>query len=150
MSNPDLSDPFSWRLSLASGGAPVTGDRTSYAAWKSLHGVANDGVDVDGDGLLPVVEYALGSDPAAPSASSFQPVVTVQPGGSLHVQLTKALTADDAAVAFQLSANLTAWNPATATIVARSFGPGTETLTYSVVAAPGASRSFVRLVFSLR
>ena len=47
--------------------------------------------------------------------------------------------------------DLGTWTPAAATVVSRTFGPGTETLTLTVPApAPGAARRFVRMEFILR
>lgn len=147
--NPDLSNPLNWRLSAATGGSPVTGDRLRYPAWKTANGIADDSVDGDHDGLLPLVEYALGSSTADPSLSSL-PSVTTMPDGSLVIQLTRSLTADDAAFEVQFSSDLATWAPAAVTVISRTFGSGTETLTLSTPApAPGSARRFVHVQFTL-
>jgi hypothetical protein len=147
-SNPDLSNPLNWRASTSAGGTPVTGDQMAYTAWKTANGVANENDDIDGDGLLPIAEYALGTSPTAASGASL-PLITVQPDGSLLVQFTRALTADDAVYAVQLSENLNGWSSASTAVVSRTFGPGTETLTLAIPASSG-NRRFVRLLFNLR
>ncbi len=148
--NPDLSDPYSWRLSAAPGGAPVTGDRQTYAAWKASAGVNGETEDTDGDGLVPLLEYALGGE-TTKSSANLLPSVSVDATGAMRVQFTRSLTAGDVAYAVQVSDTLAGWTAIPATVLTRSFGPGTETLTLSVPPpAPGTGHRFVRVLFSLR
>lgn len=149
-SNPSLNDPLSWRLSSTPGGAPLAGDHLHYADWKSAAGVTSDTEDTDGDGLLPLVEYALGTSAGSPSIQAL-PLVQSLPDGSLAVTITRALTADDAAWSVEESPDLSGWTSAGAQVTGRSFGAGSEIISLSVPApAPGSPRRFVRVKFSLR
>ena len=75
--NPALA--ANWRNSAAPGGSPAASDGTTYAIWKSANGVASDTFDTDGDGVLPLAEYASGGSPIASDAAR-NPPSTVSAG----------------------------------------------------------------------
>ncbi len=148
--NPNLSEPMNWRLSTSAGGAPVTGDRLTYAAWKTASGITGDSDDSDHDGLMPLLEYALGSSTSAMSLAAL-PIITMQPDGSLLIQLTRALNADDAAWDLQTTSDLATWTILDADVITRTFSGNTESLSLTAPApAAGTLRRYVRLQVHLR
>ena len=145
-SNPPLSDPLSWRPSTDIGGAPVVGDGLHYAQWKSTNTIPSDTADDDHDGVLPLVEYALGSNPAVPSQTAL-PAFSTETDGTLTIQFSRALTADDVRWEVQTCDDLGAWTPTPFSITTRAFTATTEDLTLSLPASTG-NRRFVRLNFT--
>lgn len=145
-SNPDLSDPFSWRPSIVPGGNPVNGDGQGYGDWKTSHSISNNNLDADGDGLPAILEYALGGNPDEPSISAL-PTFTVQPDGSLIMQFSRALGADDVKWEVQSCDSLSAWAASPHTIISRTFTATTEDFVLSLP-AEATSRKFVRMSFT--
>jgi hypothetical protein len=95
---------------------------TAAEGWCAAHlGNANAPMlgDTDRDGLVELVEYALGLDPLAPAAAG--PIrSTVNIGGSdyLAITFTRDLTAADVTVTVQSSTDLSTWHDGS------SYGPG--------------------------
>lgn len=74
----DHGDPYQWRASRAAHGNPGTDDRTTYANWAAAYpGTGSQSVDTDLDGLLNLMEFALGSNPLQSSTAALP-----QPGQS--------------------------------------------------------------------
>ncbi len=61
-----FGDREAWNASAEVGGSPdgvTVAPPQSYTQWKAYYGVPSDAADNDDDGILPVMEYALGLDP---------------------------------------------------------------------------------------
>ncbi|MCF7675648.1 MAG: CotH kinase family protein, partial [Akkermansiaceae bacterium] len=145
--NPDHSDPFSWRAGSTSPGAT---DAISYTAWKLAHDLSGDG-DPDGDGVPNLIEYTLGGDPAV-SDQTCLPVFTQHPDGSLTVTLTRVLRADDVGWELQETSDLSDWRPISGVILqSRDATATTETLTLTVPGTPPeVGARFFRFCFTRR
>jgi hypothetical protein len=83
--------------------------------WKSFHfganstnaAVAGDFADPDGDGILNLLEYALGSDPTAPDPKNSLAVAIA--GGHLQVSFNRNGSATDVTYIVETSTELTTW-----------------------------------------
>ena len=95
---------------------------TVAQAWCATHlGNANAPLlgDTDHDGLVELLEYALGLDPLAPaSVAPVRGVVNVGGANYLAITFTRDLAASDATLTVQSSGDLLAWHDGS------SYGPG--------------------------
>ncbi len=130
--NPDHANPLNWRASTTPG--PGTSDTATFANWQATNSQPDPNADTDGDSLNAFMEYSLGGNPAIPSLAPL-PVIARQPDGSALYSFTKPLTADDSGWEIQSGNNLSAWSPATATLVSRTTTAGEETFTFSIPAS---------------
>jgi hypothetical protein len=146
-SNPNLAS--SWRQSTGSGGSPGVDDRLYFAAWQTANfpgGGPNAGAlaDADGDGLVNLVEFWLGSNPNAHTPASAAPTastVTLDVGEGPKVYLVFTLryvkAAEELSWAAESAANLPNWSSSPALIVPIGtpvdHGDGTETRAYRAV-----------------
>ncbi len=146
-SNPDHSDPLSWRASVAPGGSPGSDDSFTYAAWKQAHGYPADDSDSDGDGLTPPAEYLLGGDPDSPDAG-LGPAFTVQPNGSILISLVRRADAGGINAFPENSTDLLGWNPPAGIQFLGNTrlggSPAMDRLDFMIPKPAGASRHFVR------
>ena len=150
-SNPDHSDPFSWRSSVAIGGSPGGTDSIPFS------GDPDD--DGDADGLSAFYEYATGTSDGDGSQFAL-PVLSigaVDVGGTIDdyllFEFTINLAAEGVDYEVQKSTDLSAWSDAGGDLVLRSTsnnGDGTATVRYrSSAAFDGAElRAFYRLSVS--
>lgn len=145
----DLNQPLNWRASPDTAPSPLAGDGISYSAWKSATGVTSDTEDSDRDGLLPFLEYATGGHPAAPALDRL-PEVQREAGGDWVLNVTRALSADDAAFTIQTSSDGTSWTDAAVTIESRTVTGETERYQCRLVTPPAAARFFLRCRWQLR
>ncbi len=145
----DLNAPLNWRASGAANGTPLGTDGTGYATWKSAAGIASDAEDGDQDGMLPLVEYGSGSDPAQPALDRL-PVVQRAANGDWIIEITRALSADDADFVLQTATDLGTWTDAAIIIESRVANGDTETFTCKLTNPPAATRFFVRCRWFLR
>jgi hypothetical protein len=137
--NLDRDLASSWRSSAAIGGTPGGGDSASFS------GIPTG--DADADGLSAFLEYALGTSDnlSAPAPIS----LTAEPGGTLLLNFTRNLTADDAALTIELSTNLSTWGPPNAALITRTQSSGKLAETWRITPPPGA-RAFLRLKAATR
>ena len=147
--NPALGNALNWRASAATNGTPLTTENTSYAAWKTAAGITLETDDLDGDGLLPLLEYGTGSDP---TLAAFDRLPTVQRdiAGDWVFQITRSLSADDADFSIQTSGTLGAWDEAAFTIDSRVTTGNVERFQCRVTNPPAATRFFLRTRWFLR
>lgn len=100
-------------------------------------------LDGDGDGLLSIVEYAIGTDPTTRENS--EPFVVSVVGGEPFFSYNRSRTADGVTVSAEYSPDLSSWSPAEIVsttdhgggldqVTVRRFGPGS-----------GETRGFFRL-----
>ncbi len=111
----DLSDGRNWRRSAAAGGSPGGDDRETLATWAARQGLSGDPLgDSDRDGLLDLVEFMMGTDPAA-AASRPAPVAAsadFDVAGAVGRYPTLTLERSDVpgyACAVDFSADLASW-----------------------------------------
>ena len=73
------------------GGAPGAADSLQaggYAAWKVLHGVADDFQDDDKDNIPALVEYALGTSPSTSDTSALPTTGVTAVGDALFLTIS--------------------------------------------------------------
>jgi len=151
--NPALGT--SWRASYVVGGTPGYDDALSYSAWASTYNIASASGDEDGDGILDILEYALGTHPRSPSMGSLpvsgvaQFTVNGTPGYYLTLTYTRAVGRDDVTYFVEGTTNLAAasWLPAVQEGTSIQNQDGTETLTYRYPdpITPNDVKQFLRL-----
>jgi hypothetical protein len=148
-SNPDHSDPQSWRASLVMGGSPGADDRIDYATWKSDKGNHADHEDRDGDGLTTGVEYFLGGNPNL-AEPLLAPSAVVQADGSVVMTIDQ-LAGSVGVVSPEASTDLHQWSIPENSVF---FGttrlpvvPAKDRLVFRIPAPIPAGRLFVRCSF---
>jgi hypothetical protein len=95
--------------------------------WKTFHfgsnaansTVAGDFADPDGDGIVNLLEYALGTDPNAPSIGNFLAATIVN--GHALVSFNRNASATDLTYALETSSDLATWSPALTYIAASGW-----------------------------
>ena len=146
-SNPDHSNPLSWRASHAPGGSPGGSDTLEYATWKSAYGNPADESDADGDGFTTRAEYVLGGNPLV-ADSGLAPVFAMETGGSMLVSITRRADAGGCALVPETSADLGQWaSPAGLEFLSTVRLPGApalDRLTFRIPKPPAATRLFLR------
>ena len=161
---PDPALPQNWRPSLSTGGSPTGSDATTYAAWKTLHGITSDTADTDADGLDSFSEYLYGTGPGVPSteplllssAASYTTGTPPVSGNHLTFTFERNAAADDILYQMERSPTLAAgaWSPVPVTLVGSLVQPTTGRLqvTYRMDTpyGTGLSREFYRLRATLR
>jgi hypothetical protein len=150
--NPNHDDPTSWRSSTSVGGSPNSSDNMNYAAWAVTNSIADPQSDDDRDGLAALIEYLVGSDPAAFSSNPIVlPVFT--PGDLMTVQISRAVGSDDVDVTIEHSTDLLNWSsfPGGVELIRNDrLAPGEEMLTFrSFDPAPSGAQQFIRVGVSL-
>ncbi len=147
LSNPDHSDPLSWRASNAVGGSPGTGDTQDYAAWKVTYGNPADNLDTDGDGLTTLAEYYLGGNPLVSDRGQV-PTCTLEAGNTMLLSITRPADVSGLSLVPQSATNLGQWQPAAGVVfVSNDRLPGTparDRLTFRIPSPNGSTRFFVR------
>ncbi|MBP7951181.1 MAG: chitobiase/beta-hexosaminidase C-terminal domain-containing protein, partial [Verrucomicrobiales bacterium] len=149
--NPDHDVAANWRPSRTDTGNPGGSDGNPYVDWKSTHGISSDLGDADSDGILNLMEYALGSNPTVPS-TNLLPAVQRDANDFLTLTFSRPVGNDDVRCTVQTGPDLASWSD-DAILVEEVHNPadGTITATWRT-AAPVASteRLFMRIRASLR
>lgn len=146
-SNPDHSNPFNWRPSVALDGTPTGTDASTFS------GVAT--ADEDGDGTNALLEYAFNSSDTT-SFDSTLPTsnITAHDFGSgvepaLSFTFIRNLAADDIEYRIELSSDLETWNGNISGVThfgSINNGDGTSSETYLIAVPVSAeTRQFARL-----
>ncbi len=135
---------------------PVLPAWLSRRAWRLSHfgselnaGVAGDGADPDGDGLVNLVEYALGADPHAPTAAPSAGLF----GGQCTFTFTRMRPATDITYEVERSDDLRSWTPVWSSAEHPFAGGGARSALETVVdpaSVPAATRRFLRLRVEVR
>ncbi len=141
----DQNDASSWRPSIDPGGSGVA----SYATFKQRRfspvgappASQMPEADPDNDGLINLLEYALGLDPLRPDPPALHDALN-----ATSALVVRRRIAPDLAYEFQGSTNLSGWSTQPATNILAN-GDGTETCTVSPPA--GTSRMFLKLKVTL-
>lgn len=145
----DLNAPLNWRASSSTNGTPLASDATGYAAWKSASGISTDTEDGDRDGLLPIIEYGIGSNPSQPALDRL-PSLQRNTAGVWIIEVTRALPADDADFVLQTATSLDTWTDAAIVIESRVATGDSERFTCRLPNNPPARRCFLRCRWFLR
>ena len=153
--NPDANVASNWRASATRDGTPGFAESAGYTAWKSLHGIVLDSDDTDGDGLTALAEYALGTLPNAPSASSHLTPGVVRIDGQDYatIDIRRSLAAaDDVTLVVETSGDLAAWAPDAVFVSETTHAEdGTTLVTYRrPQPLSDHPQAFLRASFSLR
>ena len=117
----------------------------TFSEWTAAAGLtgAVKNSDDDGDGYTNLFEYALGSNPAAPSGGR-QAVQTVESAGQRYLQLglTRSLVRPGIAWSLERSADMTNWLPATHAIVTDS---PSQIVLRDTLPLSGGEKRFIRI-----
>jgi hypothetical protein len=113
----DPGSSANWRPSIAVGGNPATLDSLAYAQWKAVYAVTNENVDLDGDGLLPLAEYAAGGLPGTADSGRRPSVDLIAAPGTpmkhyLLLSVRRQRGTDDLAFTVEQSDKLVQWSAA--------------------------------------
>ncbi|PAZ03904.1 MAG: hypothetical protein CAK88_13330 [Verrucomicrobiia bacterium AMD-G2] len=149
---PNLSDPLSWRASVANnGGSPGIDGAITYAAWKLANGNHAADQDLDGDGLSTMLEYYLGGNPQM-AEQSLHPTFLKEPAGTFLMSITRNVNAQQAEVIPEGASNLINWSNANYTLISndRLTSPaGVDRLTFRITPPPNSPRYFGRFRFGM-
>ena len=121
-SNPDHGDPVSWRASTTAGGHPGTSD--------AVHFSGNPNEDLDGDGMVALLEHALSTSDSSPNPT---PVSVTSRAESISVSILTNHGADDVTLVLESSPDLVTWTgpaPDFSLTSSTNNGDGTTTLTF--------------------
>ena len=152
--NPDHGIATNWRASYFAGGSPGVDDALLYATWATNNGITDPtGTgDSDGDGLISLVEYALGANPNFASLGQLpvqgSQLVNVSNVVSDYLTLTysRPIGHDDVSYAVEATSDLGTWIAAINVGSPTFNGDGTETLTYRhPTPKAGQTKQFLRL-----
>ena len=99
----------------------LVGPAAPYQTWQASHftaaqlanpAVSGDLADPDGDGVVNLLEYALGLDPLSANRTGLPVVTTTSRVGTTNLALTytKVKTATDLTYLVEVSADLVTWN----------------------------------------
>ena len=135
---------------------------TPYQAWQTAHftaaelanpAISGDLADPDGDGVVNLLEYALGLDPKVAAVSGLPTGGTVTISGSQYLTLTytQVIAATDLVYTPQVSGDLVTWSSGTGNVVAVGTTNNADGVTQTVVvrdatALGGGGRRFMRLM----
>jgi hypothetical protein len=157
---PDHALPTSWRASRGLGGSPGADDGDfSLPAWKAARFLAEDLgddartgdlVDLDGDGMPTVLEYAFAANPKRADSWKLPMIVEVPNGGDkcLGLRFRRRSGATDLRYLIESSGNLVDWTPARGVVLngIEANADGSFTETWRLPAAMGdAAEVFLRL-----
>jgi len=146
-SNPDSSEAGNWAAHSVVGGAPGAADthQSSYGNWKLVNGVVSDLADDEGDGLVALAEYALGTSPVSSSAGflPFPGVVQVTGEDYLTISYLKNPLAADVTFQLQTSSDLKIWT------AAESINVSPDVFRISTPVVEGGEQ-YLRLVLSIK
>ena len=136
------NDYLNWRAAAGSPGAGAPG--LSYDDWVISNNITSPSLDNDGDGLSNLIEYALGTDPAA-SDDQLPLNITLSPSAVIASYEVNTLR-PDADLLLESSSDLVKWSPVKSPPVALS---GDRQL-YSVIQPITGIRFFYRLAVRLK
>lgn len=114
--DPDPAVAANWRASFAPGGSPGTSDADSYGAWATRNSITGDmSDDPEGNGLINLVEYALGLIPSTGEtdgifSAKFETLtIAGTPDTYLVLRFRRNVAADDIIVTPEMSTDMVTW-----------------------------------------
>ena len=121
----------------------------SASSWKAQHftsgqitaGLSADNADPDGDGLLNLAEYAMGTDPLVRNTP---PQPTVDANG-LTLIFTRPKALPDVTYSAESTDSLGAWNPVTLELI--TDGPVQTMRARDILSSGNPTRRFMHLIF---
>ena len=140
----DFDQAVNWGVSQANGGDPgaaSTAVAMTFEFWKNQEFTAGQvvddlvvgpAVDLDGDGMNTLFEYAFGLDPEVAQISPGYTAVILDDGGFDYQAMTfrRQTTALDLIYTVEVSGDLVSWDPVTTVVgVPVDNGDGTESVT---------------------
>lgn len=135
-SDPDPSDPASWRASSLDGGRPGSSDSTTFTG--------DPNADLDGNGVPDLADHALADGGELASRIS---------GDNIVLEYTREIAADDVIASLQLSTDLSNWTDGASTFTLQSsqhLGTGGLLVRFEAPLSPlPAQPTFARLNFQL-
>ena len=131
------NDYINWMAATASPGGFAPGNR--FATWATTNGVSGANGDQDGDGISNLLEYALGTNPNAPSLAA-SPALSLATGQGLVSYSVNSLVPDIDYI-LECSTDLQTWMQVDA--YPMTLVTGQQTRTYPIPA--GAPCMFYRL-----
>lgn len=136
------NDGTSWTAAAATPGKSTNPAPSGYDAWAAENNLAGSPQDdPDRDGIPNLVEYLIGSNPAAPNGNQLpQPI---REGASLTFTWQKVLNRTDVSGTVESSVNLSTWTPVPDLSV--STAGGIETRRATIPITPGVPRVYLRL-----
>ena len=108
-SGSDPSAPTNWMVHGAVGGAPGSvdfGPANGFSSWKIANSVSNYGEDHDGDGLVALMEYALGSSPNVVSPAAIPKMGVIVDEGVNYPTLEFALDPNVTDIVFEIQSSV--------------------------------------------
>ena len=158
--NPNHNQAPNWRSSTTLNGQPgQPKGTTAYADWKTAWPESAEDFDTDGDGLLPLAEYALATSPIVPSPAALpkaeirELAVGQLRAPYLTLSFIRNLAADDIKYDIESAPDPAApWSAGAGVLVSESNnGDGTATMIYrSPTPVTAGQRLFLRLKLTLR
>ena len=135
------------QLKLVLTGSPFSAWQNDAPTWATVPIADRDPLDdADADGLVNLLEYALGT---SPSLATPAPVPSINGSGRLQISFTRPTGRTDITTVGEASENLTIWTAPVETIITNN-GNGTETVIVRVpAAAPANAKTFLRVKVSI-
>ena len=147
---PDSSKAESWGEGTALGGGVQPGGDSTLDGWLSDNNLNSATADSDGDGVINLAEYGLGSNPNAANGAS-DGLYPLLDGDFLTVSYPLRKGARDVLVSVEMSDDLTAWSAATGFSEQSRVAQGTDRELITLHAdAPTVLAQYLRLVITLR
>ena len=134
-------EQYQWRASASEGGNPGESDALAFSGSVLA--------DLDGDGLVALLEYSLGTSEAAATATP----LTLRHDGSGRwlLSVPRRLNADDAVLTIETAATPgSSWVPAETRLEASILHGEIATESWEITPPVGASSFFIRVRATLR
>jgi len=158
----DANDPASWGIScqlLGTPGAPNGALSHTFEGWLNYHFTAAEradplvsgfAADLDRDGIVTLMEFALGLDPRIPDSGALPAATVVTEGGENYLSLTfrRRKKALDLTYRAEVSPGLVSWTETSLVVgTPTDNGDGTETVTIrAALPLDLDAQGFIRLV----
>ncbi|MDB4798224.1 M4 family metallopeptidase [Verrucomicrobia bacterium] len=122
-----------------------------YSLWAAENGIEGIDQDLDQDGRVNLLEYALGTNPSEPDQATFfkADLITIESQQYFTLTLDRSIRRDDVNYGIETSTNLTAWANADAQMIVVEDSD-TKLIIRQSNPASSEARVFMRLTLGLR